>query len=184
MKKFILLLLCFTMVSCFVEPKKENPSIAPEVVSTNDTYDNEKFKEPIVDTSEVNNSSLGDIEVQDNSTLNRLSKKDIVDELNLIAKNNSFPSIENKLSFLNEKIGLMLFTSYEFKLDDVYAVYINKDYNDGFGAFHIAIECQKRSTGSNCMYDTGRAEYISASIFPLQNKDACIKYAELFNSLH
>ena len=54
----------------------------------------------------------------------------------------------------------------------------------GFGAFHIAIECQKRSNGSNCMYDTGRAEYISASIFPLQNKDACIKYAELFNSLH
>lgn len=58
------------MVSCFVEPKKENPSIPPEVVSTNNIDDDEKS--PIVDstmTSTLNDTLTQDVqkEIQINS---------------------------------------------------------------------------------------------------------------------
>ncbi len=184
MKKFILLFLCLTIVSCFVEPKKENLSILPEVVSTNNTYENEK---PIIDSALIKETDTVVGENFKNPTESKstiTSRLEIIDNINLILKNRSKMIGENRLTFISDKRNLMLFSSYEFNLDNVYVVYVNRDYNDGFGANRVSIECQKNSSGSNCMYDTVNVQYISGYTFPLKTKEDCLYFVEQFNSLY
>lgn len=180
MKKVFFVISSFLLVSCFTEPKKEENIFNPETERIQ--------KEVSVENYSTNNTIKDETLLEDNETANikvfTKNKKDIIIELNTIAENNGKQSVINSLSFLNENKGLMLFGNYEFNVNDVYAVFLNKDYNDGFGEFRISIECVKKPSGSNCMYDTYNANYASAYIFPLQTKESCLKYVELFNMLN
>ncbi len=180
MKNIIVVLFCVLLISCFSEPKKETP-IFESIQNTQVNHIDS------VDSIKINNvESVNELKTENNSSsLSDISpKRKIINEINLIAENNGFPNMENKLSFLNEKKGLMLFYRYEFNINNVYAVYLNKDYNNGFGSHYVSIECEKKESGSNCLYDTIDSQYISASIFPLKNKESCLKYVEMFNTIN
>ncbi len=184
MKKVSVLILSTLFISCLTEPKKENSN-----TSTNEMINPispEKVENSIIDTALIKNeiSQESTTIINETKTDGVVSKRSIIEELNNIVKNSGYSNINNTLSFLNENKGLMLLSRYEFKIDDVYAVFLYKDYNDGYGAFHVSIECEKKESGSNCMYDTNNPDYISATIFPLKTREACLQYVEKFNSLH
>lgn len=186
MKKLFYISFCFTFLSCFTEPKKENNNANLDL-QINSIKSADKAKDTTLDSSTIKEKDTllkKDIEEQisfaNDEDKNRLN---IIDNLNEILKSAKTKN-EIKLSFLNEKRNLMLFFKYEFSLDNVYAVYVNKDYNDGFGNYHIFIECQKNNNDSNCMYDTVNSEYVSGYGFPLKTEEDCLSFVRLFNKLH
>lgn len=181
MRKVLVIPLIFLFLSCFTEPRKGNQldsinEVNNIVYSETVNAEDKNIEEDTKKESLNNNNELSDINNENNIT-------SIVRELNKISNQSGFPNNISELSILNEKRSLMLFNTVEFKLDDVYAVFLDKDYNDGYGTFRVAIECEKRESGSNCLYDTSRSDYILSTIFPLQTKEDCLRYVELFNRL-
>ena len=172
--KIAILCLCVLFVSCFTEPKKEteNTQSVGNFESINSNV--EKI------ASEKLNDSINLKTFKEETLITETNSSDIILELNSINDRNGNKIV---MSFIDEKEKLMMFFGKEFKIQDVYLVYVKEDFDRGFGVNYIYLECKKNSSSSNCLYDIKNSDYVSSIAFPLSTEEECVRFIELFNKL-
>ena len=172
MKITFLLILCFAFVSCLKEPKNDNQ----EKTTSTSIFVNDSAIEEIDTIGTIKKDSV----VEEN--IKNISEQKIeitVNEINNLIQNRCL-SQKAEFTIIDKSKKIILYGDYKFYLDNVYAFYLNKNYDDGYGEHHLSIECYDNNI---CIEQQSNLSKNIAIITPFKTKNDCQKFVELLNEL-